>query len=282
MAEQHEVIRERIRKLLNMTVERGCTEDEADTAMRMASGLAAKIGIELDELRPAGSPKPKITQKSQYKKMKVYEAYCAHAAAILYGVQCVAPNFGKHGFWFTGRESNIELAEQTMLWLVRQVDLLYKEALPKGLTQKARSEFRASFKDACASRVYIRAQDMRHEMETNEQAAQEATGKNALVVSGYFKTLRSEIEEYHQSKYEPTPEQKKQREEQAARFEQWKKDNPEEWARMQKEEQRQQKKWERQQARRKGTLRARQPKRGSGTSAGFQAGERVKLRKEID
>lgn len=158
--EEIDKTKERIAKLLNMTVENGCSEDEAANAMRMAAGLAVKIGIELDAVRPAGAAKPKIVEKRKYTTMKVYESFCAEAAAVLYGVDCYAPNYGKHGWWFTGREENVELAEATMVWLVHQVETLYKQALPKGLTQRDRANFRASFKDACGQRIYERASSL--------------------------------------------------------------------------------------------------------------------------
>lgn len=269
--------KERIAKLLNMTVENGCSEDEAANAMRMAAGLATKIGIELDAVRPAGAPKPKIVEKRKYTLMKVYESFCAEAAAVLYGVDCYAPNYGKHGWWFTGREENVELAEQTMLWLVHQVEQLYKQALPRGLSKRDRANFRGSFKDACGERLYQRALILMRDMKTKDSAAQESTGSNALVVAGYFETLRNEIKEFEDEKYWApirAAEAKRQEERTALLASMSEADRVKFLEKEQKEK-------EKAAAKPYKAPRTRNPKRGSGTQAGWEAGNRVQLRREI-
>lgn len=269
----------RIAKLLNMTVENGCSEDEAANAMRMAAGLAVKIGIELDAVRPAGAPKPKIVEKRKYTMMKVYESFCAEAAAALYGVDCYAPNYGKHGWWFTGREENIELAEQTMIWLVEQVERLYKQALPRGLSKRDRANFRGSFKDACGERIYHRALRLMRDMKTNQAAAQEATGQNALVVAGYFEQLASEIKEFEDEKYWAPARRAAEAAKQARTDMLAAMSEPERVKFLENEEK------ERKAAEKKAkpykAPRTRNPKMGSGTYAGREAGDRVQLRREI-
>jgi hypothetical protein len=213
------------------------------------------------------------------------------AAGLLYGVECQAPNLGKYGFYYTGREENINLAEQTMLWLVRQVELLYKQALPKGLTQRQRADFRNSFKDACAKRVLDRAYTLVREMKTNEATAQETTGRNAVVVAGYFDSLRNEISEWRSESakelIDRAEAQKRKRGEQriamlAAMTE------PERVAFLANEEkqrlelEREQRKldkaWERRMARSSyKEPRRRNMRYGSGSAAGRQAGDNVQM-----
>lgn len=271
--------KERIAKLLNMTVENGCSEDEAANAMRMAAGLATKIGIELDAVRPAGAPKPKIVEKRKYTVMKVYESFCSEAAAVLYGVDCYAPNYGKNGYWFTGREENVELAEQTMIWLVEQVERLYKQALPRGLSKRDRANFRGSFKDACGERIYHRAVKLMHEMKTNQQAAQEATGSTALVVAGYFETLRNEIKEFEDEKYW-APARRAAEAAKQKRIDMLAAMSEPERVKFLEDEEKERKKAEKN-AKPYKAPRTRNPKRGSGTMAGREAGDRVQLRREI-
>lgn len=290
--------RERISKLLNMTVERGATEDEQANAMRLAAGIATRLGIDLAQIQAATGekPKPKIAQKYTSMAMKPYEAFCAEAAGVLYGVICVAPNLGKNGFYYTGREENIELAQQTMLWLVRQVELLYKQNLPRGLSKRDRADFRNSFKDMCARRVLQRAYDLVRNMKTQDQAAQEATGRNALVVAGYFDGLRREIDDWYdesakatQARIAANTQAREERriaqlaamsEPERVAFlerEQAEKDA------IEREERKRQKAYERR-IERNGY---REPRRrsmriGSGTDAGRKAGDHVRLRKEIE
>jgi hypothetical protein len=104
---------DKIRKLLNMTVANGCTEDEAESALRMAAGIAARAGIDLDSLRDKNMPKSKAKGKRMSQEYKPHQTFAAAAAAVLYGVECNFWDFGKSGIMFVGREGNIELTEQT-------------------------------------------------------------------------------------------------------------------------------------------------------------------------
>src|SRR3546814_8288673 len=109
--------------------------------MRMAAGLAAKIGISLDSVTPAGATEAqrKAIRKGISQEFKVHQVLAAQAAAELYGCEVYTYSGGKGGLFFIGREENVALTEQTMFWLMRQVELLYKQNLPKGMTQ-SRSE----------------------------------------------------------------------------------------------------------------------------------------------
>ena len=88
-------ILDRITKLLNMTTANGCTEDEQETALRMASAMAMKAGIELDSLRAKDAPKAKATARSKSQEFKPHQAYAAAAAAELYGIQCNVYDLGR-------------------------------------------------------------------------------------------------------------------------------------------------------------------------------------------
>lgn len=275
MADAQQSLKDKIRKLMNMTVENGCTEDEQESAMRMAAGLAARAGIELEALRQkdATAAERKAIKKAVNQEFKLHQVLSAQAAAALYGCDLYLYDGGKQGLLFVGRDENIEMAEQTMFWLMRQVELLYKQSLPRGMTQSARAEFRRTFKAACAHRVYQRALELMRELKSNEQAAQAATGQNALVVQGYFEQLRRE----NQAVWDPTPEQKARAAE-YARLEEERRNalSPEARAREDKEREKALKRA----MKRKGP-RARTLPMGNGTMAGRAAGDSVKLRREM-
>lgn len=264
----------RLRKLLNMTVENGCSEDEAESAMRMAAGLATRLGIELDSVREGEqtAAQRKAVKKTMSADFKIHQVMAAQAAAELYGCELFLYNQGRGGLFFIGREENVELAEQTMLWLMKQVELLYKEYLPRGLTQRDRAEYRKTFKAACAQRMLNRAYDMMRKMRTNSAAAQEATGQNALVVQGYFDQLKAENDAF----WEPSDEQKARMEERRIQREQWEKDNPVEAAKQKAALEKEMKKMRKRKGPRQRTVPV-----GNGTSAGYSAGGRVQLRKEV-
>lgn len=180
-------IKEKIRKMLALgAADSGATEDEAATAMRMAMGLMAKHGIDQATL---GGAKPTAKMAARVdRSIQPHEVWLASAAGVLYGCRVLFWKSGKHGFAFIGRSDNTDAAEMTMMWLTQQVESLYKQALPSGMTQKERAEFRRTFKVACAHRVLHRA----NAFVANPIQIAADISSTALVVSGYFKELDAE------------------------------------------------------------------------------------------
>lgn len=189
-------IRNKIRALLNKTIENGCTEDEQDAAMRMAAAMMAKHGIDQSSLGGKAATAGRGQRINQ--NYQNYQLILAMAAATLYGCKTIMySGSGKtSGLEFVGREDNIDASENTFFWLLRQVEHLYKSALSarSGMTQKQRGEYRRTFKDNCAARVNQRVNVLIEEMSRSESAAS-ATGSTALVVRSHFETLRREAEE---------------------------------------------------------------------------------------
>ncbi len=187
-------IRDKIKKLLAVANDKGASEAEAASAMQMAMGLMARHGIEASELQEKDVPKSKLGEKIRA-KFDGYEVIIASASAYLYGCRLLCINKGKDGILFVGRPDNIEASEMTMLFLAKQLEALYKQALPAGLTKKERSSFRKRFKFACAERIQARAAKLMEEMRASDVAAQKATGRNALVVQGYFNQIMGEADQ---------------------------------------------------------------------------------------
>jgi hypothetical protein len=173
-------IKDRIRKLLNLANNKGATEAEATNAMEMASALMLRYNIELE---------PDSDELKVIRGSTILEGYdekwhltCSSAAACLCYVQNVKYVDGHGGFYFVGRKDSVEAAEQLMVYIIDQVERLYKEHLPKGLPQPIRAEFRRTFKYACANRVMQRAWDIVEQFRNNDAVALEYTGSTALVV----------------------------------------------------------------------------------------------------
>ncbi len=277
MSDEASKARERISKLLNMTVENGCSEDEQETAMRMAAAAATRAGIDLnafqaEQAKSSGvaAPQRKATSKTLRQEWKLHQVLAAQAAAQLYGVEVYTYDHGKGGIFFVGREENIELTEQTMFWLMRQVELLYKQHLPRGLSQRDRAQYRKNFKANCAHRVYQRSRELMQDLKSNQATAQAATGQNALVVQGYFETLKEENKAYFGLDDKTIAERaRKEQERRSALTPQQRDLEDKERARASAKEDR-----------RKGP-RARTLPNGYGASDGRQAGDNVKLRKEL-
>lgn len=186
-----EKIIDRIRKLQMMRVENGCSEDEAETAMRMWVGLMARHGIEQSQISK-GQDAPAAIRKRVSETLRKHQLLCGQAAAVLYGCDFLVYSGGKMGVEFIGRTENTQAAEMTMFWLMNQMESFYKQALPRGLSKADRAEFRRTFKESCAARINTRAHAMVDEMKRSDKLAQETTGSNALVVLGHFDQLKKE------------------------------------------------------------------------------------------
>ena len=224
-------ILDKIKKLLAVANDKGATEDEAATAMRLASGMMAKHGIRHEDI-PATGETPKATRRRSMQQLRPYEVDAYQAAGVLYGCDLVMYDRGKAGIEFIGRPMNIEAAEMTAQWLMQQIERFYKEALPRGLSVAARAEFRRTFKQACASRIVTRAFKIMADVKRDDKTAMEFSGSTALVVVNHFALLHQENRSVMN--------------EMALRV-----------------------------------SRSRPKKLGSGTIAGWAAGDRVKLRQEI-
>lgn len=187
-------IKDRIRKLLNLANNSGATEAEATAAMEMASALMLKYNIEVD---------PETDELKTIRGSKVLAGYdepwhitCSAAAAMLYSCINIVHSRGEYGYSFVGRPENVEMAGELMLFIVDQVEQLYKQYLPKGLSKADRAEFRRTFKQACAMRVYNRAFEIMEQFKNNDAKALEYTGSRALVVVESIKQQLDEARDF--------------------------------------------------------------------------------------
>lgn len=177
-------IHDKIRKLLAVA-HGNANEAESEVAMKMAAALMAKHQITQDEL---GVTKEDVIHGDMFTASDKWQLHAAHAAGCLYGCSVVATR-GYESLGFVGRPSNINAAQDTMAYIVVQVEALYKAALPKGLMKRARAEFREDFKKACALRVYQRCLKIVDDLRREKDAVK---GVNALVVQDHFKQLKLE------------------------------------------------------------------------------------------
>jgi hypothetical protein len=174
-------ITDRIRKLLALGGNNP-NEHEAARAMELASELMMKHGITEDQL----GVKVKVGYSNQFESDDLWQTVLAHSAGVLYGTKPV--------FWkrtgkvaFAGRQDNTDASSHTYAFLIEQVEALYKQALPSGLSKTERSEFRRHFKKACSGRIWARA---------NQSIAKVTSSGNALVVVDHRKQLQAEAEEF--------------------------------------------------------------------------------------
>lgn len=191
-----EKVKDKIRKLFAVHPANGATEDEAANALRLAQILMTKHGLEHDDIGPGyQEPTPKVRRMAE-KEVKLYEEMIARAAAklclcksIRHIIENPRSKFPKIvGYTFVGLEEYIDAAEETMLYLLSQVDYLYKITVPNHIKDpKQKAHYRFSFKEGCAVRILQRVSEM---MATPSKELVAATGSTALVVQHYWDKLQ--------------------------------------------------------------------------------------------
>lgn len=188
-----QTIHEKIKKLLRLANNSGATEAEAANAMQMASALMLKHNISVD-LSEDGEIKIIRGETVVEDCSETWHRVCATTVALLYSCRVIVMNGG--GFEFVGRTDNIDDCNQTLPYIITQVELLYKMALPRGLSKSARADFRKTFKMACASRCHRRAYEIMEQMRNDDAKALEYTGSTALVVVKNIDAMRKEADEF--------------------------------------------------------------------------------------
>lgn len=182
-----DTIKDKIRKLLALA-EGKANEHESARAMEIASALMMRYGIERESLKT----KFEILEGESVEVHSRWYQVAALACGMLYGCSPVG-DYRWERFRFVGRAENVDAAEQTFAFVILQIERLYKLSLPKGLTQRDRAEYRRTFKQACATRVYERvAAIVSKQVDPN---AYEKTG-TALAVIDHRRQLRDEVKGY--------------------------------------------------------------------------------------
>lgn len=154
---------DRIRKLLALAKDKGASEHEASFAMAKASELMLKYNI--DHVDDEDAPGFIESRKSPILDQK-WHFFLAGAVASLFNCRAVYTDIVVcHSF--VGRPANTEAAADTFEYLVQQVEGLYKQGLRAfrsrmgRLSKSSRAEFRQTFKEACALRIYQRVVEIK-------------------------------------------------------------------------------------------------------------------------
>lgn len=151
---------DKIRKLLALSRNKGATEGEAANAMAVASRLMTQHGIDnVDQLAEESAKKGSWIHG---RGREEWEKVAASAVAKLF--HCVNIHLiNNHGTRFVGRSVNVEACEETFPWVCEQIEELYKvalRALGGRMSKSERGNFRLTFKQACAMRVFHRAAEI--------------------------------------------------------------------------------------------------------------------------
>lgn len=182
-------IHDKIRKLLAMA-EGQANENESAQAMKLASALMMKHGIDQSDIRDPD----KVIEGSWFDVDHQWQRLCASASGELYGtVPFYSHN--RKTFRYAGRPENVDASQDTLAFILLQVDQLYKHHLPKGMSKQERAEYRRTFKLSCAMRVLRRAQDIVKE-QCSVDGDNTPSGSTALVIVAHREQLEAEVNEH--------------------------------------------------------------------------------------
>lgn len=157
-----EKIVDRIRKLLRLAKDKGASEAEAASALAKAQELMLQHNIDhVDDEDKPGIVQGEISPDRWDSK---WHLYIANAVAELFTCRTL---WNKQcNFRFVGMPLNVQAAEVTFPFVIDQIETLYKEGLNAfkqqvgKLNQQTRSDFRTTFKEACAMRVLKKAREI--------------------------------------------------------------------------------------------------------------------------
>jgi len=153
---------EKVRKLLRLARCKGASENEAAIAMAMAQKMMMEHDIQ--DVKDAVE---QIAVRGDWKSFKVnqkWQSTLLAAVAELYSCKSVfMKRSGQVRFY--GKLSSILVAADTLDWVNDQVNDLFKQALKAfqkeiadggKINDHAHTDFRRSFKEACATRIWQR------------------------------------------------------------------------------------------------------------------------------
>jgi Protein of unknown function (DUF2786) len=153
---------ERIRKLLALARDKAASENEAATALAMAQRLMLEHDIKnVEDAVEVEAIRGGWVNVSRGDK---WERVIASSVATMFNCRNVFRTDGAHQF--VGKPDNIEVCEVTFIWVCEQVEQLYKVGLSAfrrrmgSLSKADRGDFRKTFKEACAMRIWQRVAEI--------------------------------------------------------------------------------------------------------------------------
>lgn len=182
-------IHDKIRKLLALA-EGKANEHESAQAMAFASALMMKHGIDAAQLKK--TDKHAIIDGDRFDLDARWMIVAGQAVGELFGTKIVTSKWPKETIRFVGRSENVDASQDTLAFVLLQIERAYKIALPKGLTKGERATWRKDFKMAAAMRVLSRCQQIVAE-QIKPTVATNSTGSTALVVVAHRQQLNEEI-----------------------------------------------------------------------------------------
>lgn len=132
------------------------SEEEAASAMSLARKLMLKHNLDESDLAESSGNLADFGDLQSYDQE--YIRILFNGVGKMTSTSFV--NYGVGDYKIVGRKINQEVAQQLLVWLISQVEQLYKIHLPRGMSKAERAKYRKDFKRLCSYRIYERAKEL--------------------------------------------------------------------------------------------------------------------------
>lgn len=196
MAKSREQVLEQIKRLLNMTTERGCTENEAASAAVMVQNLLFKYKLSIAEVKDLKDEElERMMEGEIIFNIKAHEgqwrAQLLSPLARYNFCGLVYSSKGKHA-QIIGKLTEIEVVKELHAWLIEQLERCCYWAVKEYHGPDRTPTFKRSFYQAAVMTINSRL------YQQFKTLTEETTQSTALVV-----TSKEEIQQYKDKHYGP-------------------------------------------------------------------------------
>lgn len=189
----------RLKKLMAMANDsKGASQQERETAMRMAHSLMAKYNLTMAEAEASGrktDDEPRSGSPLETKDFP-WMTTCGQSLAHLFFCEYFITRIGRGKVkqYFVGRESNVYTAQEMTKYIIASID---REGLrvARGIGAQSISNFWRSFCKGAAAQVSLRCERLRKEAEMETEASASKAPGTALVLASLY---QSEMEQNRQ------------------------------------------------------------------------------------
>lgn len=148
---------DRIRKLFRMARDRGASENEAATAMEMASRLMLEHNLDERDIEDHSN---EAVVSIPFPSREIWQSYIGSVCGALHACRVLRIKGTTEKFshmQFLGRKLNVEAAVETCSYLIGQIEEIYCKKLLELRGHFIPIDFEATFKDALAAKLVMRA-----------------------------------------------------------------------------------------------------------------------------
>ena len=186
-------VAETIKKLIAKSSDSAASSAEAEACLMMAQRLATQHAIDLAKIMTPETARIGVLTIGRVNGSNAWHVRTMTAVTKLYPLRAWTSG---DELTVAGREEYLDASKSTFEFINRQVEAEYRESLPRGLSTGERARFRRTFKMACATRIFERADARLSLITSDDGEAQREFGSTALVVRDSIDDLLREASEF--------------------------------------------------------------------------------------